>query len=108
MPQLTIRGIQPELVSQVSKILIPELAEILATTCDNFTIDIISTTSFYLGRTVETFPFIEIGWFDRGQEIQDATASLVDKAFKQVGVPSLEIVFTIFNRTAYYADGQHY
>ncbi len=108
MPQLTIRGIAPERVAQVSRPLIDQLASLLETEAENFTLDLLPTASFFCGEQVPTFPFVLVGWFDRGQEVQDQAASIIDSAFKQVGVAELEIAFTLFSKTAYYANGQHY
>lgn len=108
MPRLTFRGIDPHLVKDVTAELIPQLASLLETTEDNFTVDVLAATSFADGREIETFPFIEFGWFDRGQAVQDQAAHLMDAAFKAEGLEALEIVFIAYDRRAYYADGAHF
>lgn len=116
MPQLTIRGISHEIVSDVSRILIPKLASIISQaseadsslTVDDFTLDVLETKSYVNGHIVTTYPFIEVGWFRRSQEIQDQAAMEIDRCFKSAGIAQLEIVFTAFERNCYYADGEHY
>lgn len=108
MPQLTIRGISQEKVGLVVKDLIPQLALEMATTTDNFTLDVLSTMSFNAQGPCETFPFVQVGWFDRGQVVQDRVAKLIDTTFTQAGIPALEVVFVAFKTTDYYAEGEHF
>lgn len=108
MPQLTIRGIAPEVVQGVSATLMPKLALCMAASLEDFTLDVLQTLSFSGGNPVATYPFVEVGWFERGQTVQDEAARLIDSAFKAAGIGSLEIVFKVFPKTAYYSDGAHY
>jgi len=107
MPQLTIRGIEKDILAKGTHQLVPKLAVAMQADEEDFTVDALSVESYYKGKSIATFPFIQVGWFDRGQDVQDACAKLIDEEFKALGVDALEIVFVAFERRCYYADGQH-
>lgn len=105
MPQLTIRGVEAELAAAVSKSLVEELAAICGCGTDNFTIDCLSVTSVFDGKAVQTFPFVEVAWFDRGRGVRDRFAEAVTRHLRRAGVEELEIAFTQYAEDAYYIDG---
>ena len=43
------------------------------------------TVSIFQGEICETYPFIEVGWFERGQEIRDAYAQVLTKHILSTG-----------------------
>lgn len=108
MPQLTLRGIGTEQVETVSGPLAAELAVLLDCPEDYFTFDCLTTLSFFGGRQVDTAPFIDVLWFDRGTALQDQTAAAITAAFEKVGVKGLEICFRAAEKKDYYGDGVSY
>lgn len=108
MPQFVIRGIQPRLVQEASTEIIESLAALIQCPESYITLDCLSCQSFFKGEQVLTSPTIDIGWFDRGQETQDAVAKLITEIFQRHGVRELEIGFVKFDKKAYYSDGVHY
>ncbi len=108
MPQITVRGIDALQAKQISKALIPKMAQYLKIDTDEFTFDLLTAQSFFMGEVVQTFPFVSIGWFDRGQDAKDHVATLVTECFNGVGIEQLEIHFNTFARADYYANAEHY
>lgn len=108
MPQLKIRGIKAEEICSISKELVDELVEIVDCPRDYFTIECIETTSVFDGKIVRTYPFIEVAWFDRGQQIQDMVAKTLTKYVNRLGIQDLDIAFTIFQGNRYYENGEHF
>lgn len=108
MPQLKVRGIDAEKLKKISKELIDELTEIVGCPRDYFTIECISTTSIFDGELVKTYPFIEVAWFDRGQEVQDRVADTITKYANKIGVQDLDMTFTVFEKNRYYENGKHF
>ncbi|BBH22223.1 hypothetical protein Back11_35680 [Paenibacillus baekrokdamisoli] len=106
MPQLLVRGISPSQLVPISTALIEELAAICQCGTDNFTIDCLSTTSVFGGEQVPTYPFIEVGWFERGQAIQDSFAAALARHVISIGVPEVEIAFRMYQESAYYINGR--
>lgn len=108
MPKLKITGIEIQKVCDISTALIDELQKIIQCPREYFTIECITTTSILDGKIVSESPFIEIAWFDRGQEIQDTVAKITTNFVQQLGYPSIDIVFTMLEKNCYYENGEHF
>lgn len=108
MPQVKIRGIETEIVRQISKQLIDELAVLTQSPRDYFTLEVIHSTFIMDGAVVPAYPFVEIAWFDRGQEIQDQVAQAISRLLNQASYPSVDIMFTVLEKPRYYENGEHY
>lgn len=108
MPQLTFRGFSDATVERASELLTPQLAEILACPEEYFTFDNLNVTSFFRGRRVITYPFIEVLWFERGDEARNRFAQTVTAVLNQLGVPEVEICFVASAKEAYYSNGESY
>lgn len=108
MPQLKIRGIGQDKIKEISKDLVDELTEIVGCPRDYFTLECINTTSIYDGEVVSTYPFIEVAWFDRGQEVRDKVAKAITRYVNEQGVKELDIAFTVFKENCYYENGEHF
>lgn len=108
MPQLNVKGISAEAMRTISTALIEDLALICECGTDNFTIDCLQTISVFGGKTVPTFPFIQVAWFERGQETRDRVAAAITKQVQSLGVSEVEIAFLVYREDSYYANGKHF
>lgn len=106
MPNLTFRGFTDDQVQNASEILIPDLAMLLDCPEDYFMFDNLSVNSFYKGQKAVTFPYINIAWFERGKIKRDAMAQVITKAMNELGVPEIEIGFTVLAEDGYYINGK--
>ncbi|MBW7474688.1 DUF1904 domain-containing protein [Paenibacillus oenotherae] len=106
MPQLLVRGIEPHRMALISGALVEELAGICECGNDNFTIDCLATTSVFGGEKVPTYPFIEIGWFERGDQIRDRFAAALTKHVLSLGLSEVEVAFKVYQESAYYINGK--
>ncbi|MBO7747697.1 DUF1904 family protein [Paenibacillus sp. MWE-103] len=106
MPQLIMRGVDLAEVMKISTALVEELAQICRCGKDNFTLDVLNATSVSEGAIVPTFPFVEVAWFDRGREVQDAVATAITNHLLTTGIPEVEVAFKVYRETHYYANGQ--
>ncbi|CAM4487623.1 DUF1904 family protein [Paenibacillus tarimensis] len=106
MPQLTVRGIPSSLMAAISLPLVEELAILCECGTDNFTVDCIETASVMGGKRVDTFPFIEVAWFDRGRDVRDRFAEAISRHARLAGVAELEIAFKVYQPDAYYINGK--
>ncbi len=82
MPQIKIRGVKTEKTLDISKDLVDELHKIIDRPRDYITIELIHSTFIANGQITEGYPYVEVGWFDRGQEIQDKVAKSITVLFK--------------------------
>ena len=108
MPQLTIRGIEPHTAAAIAVPLVQELALVCACGTDNFTLDILQVTTVSVtgGQPTDTYPFIEVAWFERGQAVRDRFAETVTRHLRQGGVSEVEIAFKVYAEAAYYVNGE--
>ena len=106
MPHLLIRGIKAEKMAEISVPLLEELAEICQCGTDNFKIECLHSTGVFAGKVTDSFPFVEVVWFERGQEVRDRFAQAVTRHVHSLGVPEVEISFSLFQRDSYYSNGE--
>ncbi|AGK54058.1 hypothetical protein B1NLA3E_11530 [Bacillus sp. 1NLA3E] len=74
----------------------------------NFSLEVPQSIFIFNEIEVSSFPFIEVKWFDRGQEIQDQFANIITKHIHSLDIPEVEVAFTVFPETAYYLNGKHF
>ncbi len=108
MPQLKIRGVEVEKVCSFSKNLIDELEEIINCPRSYFTIEHMPSIFIADGNITEGYPFVEVLWFDRGQEVQDRTAVAITKAVHGAGYENVDVIFTALKENEYYENGSHF
>jgi hypothetical protein len=89
----------------ISASLLEELADICECGTDNFTIDCLQVTSVFGGRPIETYPFVEVAWFERGQDVRSRFAQAVTRRIREAGVPEVEVAFKVYREEDYYVNG---
>lgn len=110
MPHFRFRAVEPQAVQALSKPLTDELQPLMDCPREDFTFEYIYTTFFNEGEVSAAHPFVEVLWFDRGQEVQDKVAAIVTEQVKGiVGQDSnVAVIFTALNPAGYYDNAQHY
>ena len=107
MPMLRVKGIPQEEVMKESKVLIDELVEIIECPRDYFEIECIKSVAIRDGKIADVYPFVEVAWFDRGQEVQDKVAKAITSHFKK-DRECLDVVFQGLEHKNYYENGEHF
>lgn len=105
MPHLVIRGIEVEQVRNISTPLVEELAQICDCGTDNFMLECLQTTAVFNGQVIASFPFIEVGWFERGPEVRNRFAMAITKHVLSLGIAEVEVVFIAYREDSYYING---
>ncbi|PAU37650.1 pseudouridine synthase [Vibrio coralliilyticus] len=110
MPHLRFRAVEPQTVQTLSKSLIDELQPHMDCPREDFTFEYIYTTFYHEGEVSQAYPFVEVLWFYRGQQTQDAVAEIITQQVRgmigeDVGVA---VIFTALDAKAYYDNGEHY
>lgn len=109
MPHIRIRALPESTVQKLSSELPKELALILKTPIDNFTVEKIASQFYRDGKAVEGDPMIEILWFDRGQEQQNQAAKKTYEIVKaHCNAEYIAVVFTPLGKSSYYENGEHF
>ncbi|WP_413557794.1 DUF1904 domain-containing protein [Bdellovibrio sp. HCB209] len=109
MPHLRFRGLKEDNVAELSNALTKELATTMETTEDNFSFELIGTTFFSKGQRGGAYPFVEVLWFQRSQEIQDAAARIITQKVKQLcPQDDVAVIFVPLAKNSYYENGTHF
>lgn len=109
MPHLRFRSVENEIVQKASEVLPSQLARIISTTEDNFTFEKIETHFFQKGNADNSYPFIEVFWFHRTQEVQDHAAICIsDFITSQIGKCDVVVVFVEYEKNRYYENAKHF
>jgi len=108
MPQIKIRGIEPEKICTISTKIVDDLEKIVGCPRDYFTIECISSTFIKNGKIVIPNPFVEVVWFDRGQETQDKVAKTITNLILNSGYKNVDVFFTTLEENLYYENGEHF
>ncbi|WP_316674199.1 DUF1904 family protein [uncultured Tolumonas sp.] len=108
MPHIRCRGMQRDLVVAISETLVEQLAELTKAPAAHFTIEYIPAEFIATRFGGQAYPFIELFWFDRGQEMQDAAVRLITSIVKSKLEADVAVVVQPLQRTNYYDNGQHY
>ena len=110
MPHLRFRAVEPQTVQTLSKSLIDELRPHMDCPREDFTFEYIYTTFYHEGEVSQAYPFVEVLWFYRGQQTQDAVAEIITQQVRgMIGEDvDVAVIFTALDAKAYYDNGEHY
>lgn len=109
MPHIRFKAVSMDVVKELSKVLPKDLAQIINTTEDNFSFELVNSQFFENGTVTAFYPFIEFAWFDRGQAVQDEVAKLLTREIKKrMAVEYVAVVFYDLPKSSYYENGEHF
>ncbi|MGH4123360.1 MAG: DUF1904 domain-containing protein [Clostridium sp.] len=108
MPQLKLQGVEVNDICKISVDMLQEMQELLECPKNYFTFECISSTFIMEGEIIKTYPMVEVAWFDRGQEVQDAMAKIITKYIHSAGYKDVDVIFTILEEKRYYENGEHF
>ncbi|HGS4460647.1 TPA: DUF1904 domain-containing protein [Vibrio metschnikovii] len=110
MPHIRFRALEPQRVQALSATLINELQPLINAPREDFTFEYIYSTFFFDGAVSQAYPFVEVLWFDRGQNVQDQVASVITDQVRQVlgSQVDVAVIFTALKPNHYYDNAQHY
>lgn len=111
MPHFRFRAISAEKVQQLSTPLVDGLHELMDCPKAHFTIEHIPSNFYFEGNATESYPFVELFYFDRGQHVQDEIAKRVTALVREIlekPNQDVAVIFTKLERASYYDNGQHY
>lgn len=109
MPHIRCRGLEFETVKKISTFLVDGLTNIIE--CDRswFTVEFIESTFISDGKISNGYPFIEILWFNRGQDVKDKVAKFTTSLLeKDSNYPAITVIFTDLKGEDYYENAEHF
>ncbi|WP_138207792.1 DUF1904 domain-containing protein [Haloimpatiens lingqiaonensis] len=108
MPQIKTKNIKKDHLKLICKDMIDELQGLIECPRNYFTIECLNSEFITDGEIPAEYPFVEVSWFDRGQETKDKTAKIITKYIQKVGYDSVDIIFNSLNTKDYYENGEHF
>lgn len=109
MPHLRFRGVDEETLCAISQSLVDQLAALISSSRDNFTLELLTNPFVFDGLRVTPEPMVQVLWFPRPQEVQDRFAQLITEALRQQGeTRDIAVFFMALTPSAYYDNGVHY
>jgi len=110
MPHFRFRAVEPQTVQNLSKPLTDSLQSLMNSPREDFTFEYIYTTFYAEGEVAAAYPFVEVLWFDRGQETQDQVAAIITRQVREVlgEDVNVAVIFTALKPNEYYDNGEHY
>lgn len=109
MPHIRIRALHESTVQKLSLELPQELAPIMQTSIDNFTVEKVTTEFYKNGVRSEGDPMIEVFWFERDQDVKNTSAKrITDLVRKHIKNGDIAVVFTALPQESYYENGEHF
>ena len=109
MPHIRCRGLEFDTIKKISTPLVDGLTNLIE--CDRswFTVEFIESTFISDSKISNGYPFVEILWFNRGQDVKDKVAKFVKKKKKKdSNYPAITVIFTDLKGEDYYENGEHF
>ena len=99
MPQIKVRGINENEICKISENMIDKLVKAVKCPRDYFEIECIKSVAIRNGKIAEVYPFVEVAWFDRGQEVQDTVAKIITDSIRDgLNIENMDLAFTVFEK----------
>ncbi|CAH0534201.1 hypothetical protein VST7929_02109 [Vibrio stylophorae] len=111
MPHLRFRGIEADTLQTISTDLVDALVPLMNSPRLDFTLEQVHSTFVFDGEVHgNRYPFVELFWFDRGQDVQDKVAQLITEHLRAAlpAVDNIAVIFYPLTPAGYYDNGQHY
>jgi len=108
MPHIRVRGMYENDVRKVAPKFVDDVVRLVECPKDHVTIEVIPSIWIEEAGSSPAYPFVEMHWFDRGQEIQDAVASALTDTVMDEGFEEVAVVFYSLETDRYYDNGTHY
>ena len=110
MPHIRARGIEQSALEEVAGSIVEQFAKLTDTPNDHFTVEHIASQFIVAGGASSAYPFVEVLWFDRGQDVKTAVAHVINTALRPfVGEDKdITVLFEDLNGNDYYENREHF
>ena len=110
MPHIRVRGLPLEDLESIGDILVENLAEITDTPNSHFTLEFQATSYLVVGGASPAYPFFEVLWFDRGDEVKAKVARAIEDLTRPLveSGQDITVLFRDLQGKDYYENGEHF
>ncbi|REG79523.1 DUF1904 family protein [Marinomonas pollencensis] len=110
MPHLRVRGLPLEDLESIADTLLENLAEITDTPNSHFTLEYQAITYLAVGGASPAYPFFEVLWFDRGDEVKAKVTRAIEYLTRPLvkSGQDITVLFHDIQGKDYYENGEHF
>ncbi len=109
MPHIRLKCISEKNVKALSKTLPKELAKAMDTSEDNFSFELIPNTFYTNGKSIKSYPFIEVHWFERSQETKIRSTRIITNQTKALTkAKDIVVVYIPIEKSDYFENGKNF
>lgn len=110
MPFFRFHFVEASELAIIGRKLTDELQVAIGCPREHIVLEVIHSTAVESGEAVNSvqWPFIEVDYFERPKEIQDAVAKIIYDNLKEIGYAEADLHFRYLQGENYYENGQGY
>lgn len=109
MPHLRFRGLKKEEVVEVSTDLLDKLSALTDCPKEHFTIEYIPSVYIFDGKESEiNYPFVEMFWFSRSDEIKQSVSNTITDVLSIYKYTDVAVYFNDMKKDNYFKNGRHF
>ena len=110
MPFLRFHFVEAIRLAKVSRKMTDSLVEAMGCPRDHIVLEIIHSDYIEDGeiKRGNNWPFVEVEYFERPRETQDAVACIVSEFLREAGYPDADVYFRYLSAENYYENGKSY
>lgn len=108
MPFFRFHCVDRERLAPVSGRMIDQIVEAVGCPREHIVLEVISSDYIFDGEIQAGWPFVEVSWFKRPLQQQDAVAKIVNNVLKEAGYANADVYFEYLEERNYYENGEHY
>lgn len=108
MPFLKFHCVDKSRLAAVSARMTDRIVEVVGCPREHIVLELIHSDYIADGVTQSGWPFVEVAWFERPLEQQDAVAEIITGMLKDAGYDNADIHFEYLQVRNYYENGGHY
>lgn len=109
MPHIRFKCISENNCKKLSKTLPPLLAKSMETGEDNFSFENLPHTFFANGKTTKSYPFVEVHWFERSQDIKARSAKIITDLVRSLTkAEDIVVVYVPIEKNDYFENGKSF
>ena len=103
MPQIIVKNVKKDELESIADLMLFNLSKIIG--CELYTLSLELIESAFINVK---YPIIQINWFARPKNIQDAVAEEIDGFLRRLGYQQRDVFFIVLEKERYYDNGVHY
>jgi len=104
MPYIRFRAIEEEKITKVSQNLVDELQKLIGCQRDAFSLEAVHSTFIKDGQIISGKPFVEVTWYDRGQDVQNDFVRILADNLSKVDIKNIKVLFFPLDDSRYYKN----